>query len=278
MLSIGNKAVQKVIISILSVFLVLTAQLRAQVELSALSADAVEYLAKMARNTEFENGNKSGNMHPDTLIVTFTKAPLIDTCTVWDSLLMFIPAGSPEDKAYPVKLYQRPEPVTQDSLVWEFVLLPDSEAPAPREGDKVFLNPAALRPCGAYGNQERNIVKSFIFSDVEGVNINSAGGMTLFGKIEGRRVVIPVDTIPVVKDNEVIGYKYERRWIPPAFFQEDGTVDERAQENCKEENGYQELVVYPENCLSAVVIYSRASYTAHVSIYDHLGKFVHSSV
>jgi len=67
----------------------------------------------------------------------------------------------------------------------------------------------------------------------------------------------------------------EREWIPPIGLQPDGSINTIQQELCI--NPDKSMTPYPLNCLSTVVVVAQEAYRATINIYDHLGKFIHSS-
>ncbi|MFC1585676.1 chitobiase/beta-hexosaminidase C-terminal domain-containing protein [Fibrobacterota bacterium] len=254
-------------------------------EASGLSSDGGAY----------EQGGKT-YLNPDTLIITLSESiyPLADTGTVWDSLLRFVSANSETGESYPVILLEntKPELVDGDSLQWMLIISTQRDVMKPRDGDYIFLSSSPLFS-DASGNppSEREVLfekdskakfiyHTYLFSSVEGQDINSWGIISTLGEIHDGEVTMPNTEKNYVfgDDGEILGYDFERRWIQPMGLQEDGTIDMRAQQTCGPQDDDHEPVTFPENCLSTVVVWSDGPYTAYITIYDNLGKFVHSSV
>ncbi|MFC1585677.1 FN3 associated domain-containing protein [Fibrobacterota bacterium] len=259
--------------------------------------DAYKYATDGGVHVQTVNGEDMLFINPDTLVFTLSEKihPLADTGSVWDSLLWFVPQNDPSGEAYPIILLEgtRPILVSEDSLTWKIILTTRTDVMKPRNEDNIFLSSDPLF-MDEHGNvpSEREVPiegnrpfagdwGSYIFSPVEGLDLNAPGSIIALGDFKDGELIIPnADRRPILDDGgQVIGWEpYEQKWIPPQHMNEDGTINEALQAGCDNLDETQQPVDYPENCLSTVVIWTEIPYTAHINIYDHLGKFVHSSV
>ncbi|MBF0432708.1 MAG: chitobiase/beta-hexosaminidase C-terminal domain-containing protein [Fibrobacteria bacterium] len=232
--------------------------------------------------------------NPDTLIVTFSEkiVQAHNGGSPWDSLIMFVSPN--EEKVNAIMVLSLTAPVVldgTDSLEWMFILSNEDDVYKPLLDDIIFLNPDApytdLSP-GKNTPQDRealvegtessgNINNSFIFVPVEGVSVGNPGGLIPnITYADNGKVVFGNNTRTITNADGKVETVQE--WIRPRGLNRDGKIDEGSRQckNESEETG--EISVYPANCLSAVKVVSRDRYVAQIAIFDHLGKFVHSSV
>ncbi|MBF0433164.1 MAG: hypothetical protein HQK83_17930, partial [Fibrobacteria bacterium] len=246
-------------------------------------------------NTFYKNIDGYLKKQPDTLVITLSeKIRAVHTIgTPWDSLFMFMSPYMEKSTAYPLRSQPgvKPEVKGPDSLVWTFVISNEDNLMKPLVGDAVFMHtgasyvdasPNANRPGEAaitiLGPKSKNPIKhSTIFVPVLGVGLNDPRSLTVNIHMEQNGQVVPGrDVISVLHSDGTS--EYQRVWVKPIGLQGDGSVLPPYMEcgrNMSEANGQTE---FPENCLSTVKIISTDAYMAEISIFDHLGKFVHQSV
>ena len=127
----------------------------------------------------------------------------------------------------------------------------------------------------------RNIFIADINNYVEGIPLGTPEALDILGECIDGEYVIPGAEVMQIRDAQgnVVGTRPIKFWFRPVYMTDQGVIDEAAQAACNDQTPEaQSLQIYPENCLSTVYVFSEGAYIAHISIYDHLGKFVHSSV
>ncbi|MBF0433098.1 MAG: hypothetical protein HQK83_17600 [Fibrobacteria bacterium] len=232
---------------------------------------------------------------PDTLVITLSEKirPLHSAGNPWDSLFLFMSPNMERSDAYPLISISgfRPQVQGPDSLVWTFIVDNGSDNIKPRVNDLLFLNPAAPYadaspaantpqglPQTITGVENPNpINNSNIFVPVTGSSLADPRSISANLYIDGNgKVLLGRDVVMVT--NEDGGYSYARHWVKPVGLQNDGTVSPSG-DLCG--SGIIEIrgnTEYPENCLSTVQVLSTDRYMAEITIFDHLGKFVHQSI
>jgi len=183
--------------------------------------------------------------------------------------------------------------VDSSSLTWLFVISNDKDVYKPRADDCIFTNPNApftdalgnlpgRKPVPVEGRDNPlSIYLSGINTDVEGLGLDNPKAILALGEYIDGEYVIPGAEVMQIRDAQgnVVGTRPIKFWFRPVYMTDQGVIDEAAQEACNDQAPEaQSLQIYPENCLSTVYVFSEGAYIAHISIYDHLGKFVHSSV
>ncbi|MBF0433123.1 MAG: hypothetical protein HQK83_17725 [Fibrobacteria bacterium] len=232
---------------------------------------------------------------PDTLIITLSEKirPIHSAGIPWDSLFLFVSPDMVKADAYPLISLPGTQPKVQgpDSLVWTFIVDNGINSIKPFANDELFLNPhapyvdaspAANRPqdlpqiiMGA--DNPNPINNSNIFVPVIGSDLNDPRSVVANLHVNEDGTITPGRDVALVEDQDG-SYNYERIWVSPVGLQTNGTVVPQGA-NCIAGLGETAgLEVYPENCLSTVQIFSTDGYTAEITIFDHLGKFVHQSV
>jgi hypothetical protein len=227
-------------------------------------------------------------INQDTILITFSEKiyEVRDERIVWNSLILFIPDCADIDSFYPLELFEKPYPVSEDSLTWQFVPNNIKVLNYPEIGDCIYFNPDALFQ-NADGNRPSNKIQI-----IEGENKD----ITAIYSVKSYPPVIGfnIDSIDSTLSNEDIEkYLYgifefplnfnklrPSRWTPPAYFQDDGTIDEKAQEMCLNTIQVEKYIynIFNSGCLSSVLVFSEVAYTAEIEIFDHGNNRVHASV
>jgi len=206
--------------------------------------------------------------------------------TPWDSLFQFIPGGVETGNDVAIAIQGTPELLSPDSLNWKVYLVVDGKIPMVMAEDYVFIHRRA-----PYTDPWGNIPSSWKIK-LEGSDTRKIGVFyRIVQPIIGIKVVPDGINIPILDPKGLPVYsttgkflRYETKfkvtnvtWIPPVGMTVDGRIDSRLQSSCSLPTG-ENAVTFPENCLSALTIFSEGAYTATVQIHDHLGIHVHSSV
>ncbi|MBF0432594.1 MAG: hypothetical protein HQK83_15015, partial [Fibrobacteria bacterium] len=231
---------------------------------------------------------------PDTLVITLSEKIRAEqnTGTPWDSLFLFGPPFLDKSEAYPLIALPGVRPIVQgpDSLVWLFIVDNSMDTYKPSVDDVLFLNPEApYTDVSIFVNKPEDaeiiikgsenaflITQSAIFVPVIGTDVNGPHSIVANLHIDEKGTVSPGrDAILVEKTDG--SYEYMRNWIKPAGLRDNGTIAAPGTECLLIAAEDTRQTEYPENCLSAVQVYSKDSYTAEVIIFDHMGKFVHQS-
>ncbi|MBF0432108.1 MAG: chitobiase/beta-hexosaminidase C-terminal domain-containing protein [Fibrobacteria bacterium] len=231
--------------------------------------------------------------NPDTLIITFSEKviPSHNTGTPWDSLIMFVSPNENKENAHALINLVAPKVIEgTDSLQWMFIVTNEDGAYKPKVDDLIFMNPEAPYTDNApdknipqdhaaqiLGEEPKgNINRSNIFVPVEGISIGDPSGLIPNITFDDNGKVIFGNNTKTVTDNsgniEVI-----QEWLKPIGLNSDGTINSSKQ-ICDEPEEVEPISIYPKNCLSTVQVFSKERYIAEIVIFDHLGKYVHSSI
>ncbi|MBF0431018.1 MAG: chitobiase/beta-hexosaminidase C-terminal domain-containing protein, partial [Fibrobacteria bacterium] len=234
-------------------------------------------------------------VNPDTLDVTLSEKINLSYNTIlpWDSLVLFYNPN--ETKLNSKKLVNLLPPIVvddKDSLVWRFFVTNTKSIFKPDVSDRIYLSrfapytdtsPAKNLPqeieAVVRGEDSKKIISnSSVFIPIEGLNPGTVDGMNALMIFDKNGKVVVHDDIKIITDNN--GQKQVFfEWFRPKGLQSDGTINTKIQ-MCQEGKTQDEesLSRYPSNCLSAIQIFSRDKYIAEINVFDHLGKFIHSSV
>ncbi|MBF0432693.1 MAG: hypothetical protein HQK83_15525, partial [Fibrobacteria bacterium] len=246
-------------------------------------------------NSYYTDAEGNLQQQPDTLVITLSEKlrPLHDAGVSWDSLFKFRGPGMTTENAYPLISLpgSRPEVKGPDSLVWTFIVDNNSEIIKPLVDDELFLNSSApYADASLVANAPRSrlqvitgadnpnpITNSNIFVPVMGPGLNDPNSMVVNLYVDKQGNVMPGRGAVLVQDQSGTS-SYERVWVPPFGLKKNGTVlspDATCMSGAAESAAQE---AYPDNCLSSVQVFSTESYVAEISIFDHLGIFIHQSV
>ncbi|MBF0433498.1 MAG: hypothetical protein HQK83_19630 [Fibrobacteria bacterium] len=260
-----------------------------------IGAVVMEVIKYPSDNTYYKDVDGYLQKQPDTLQITLSEKirPRTGAGVPWDSLFLFMPPGMNKADAYPLISQAGIQPKVQgpDSLVWTFIVDNSVNTMKPLIDDELFLNPLAPYVDASPGENgpeslERVVVgadnlnpinNSNIFVPVIGTSVGDPRSLSANLYIDESGQVAPGRDVVMVQ-NESGEYGYSRMWMKPHGLNDDGTVnspDGECVSGAAESSGQEE---YPENCLSAVQIFSTDTYAAEIAIFDHMGKFIHQSV
>ncbi|MBF0431696.1 MAG: hypothetical protein HQK83_10480 [Fibrobacteria bacterium] len=250
-----------------------------------------------SNNTYYKDVDGKLQKQPDTLVIELSEKirQTHDMGTPWDSLFMFSPGNDPSI-AYPLISLTGSTPIVEgpDSLIWTFIVTNDRDNNyTPDVDDYIYLNPGAPyvdasptinKPNPALKiilgvDPKRPIDNSHIYVPVTGVSLNDPSSMiATFYIDESTGLAHPARNAELILNPTTGQLEFFQPWVKPAMLQADGTVlppDGSCNEQGTETTNQTR---YPENCLSTVEVFSKEKYTAEITIFDHLGKFIHSSV
>ncbi|MBF0430416.1 MAG: fibro-slime domain-containing protein [Fibrobacteria bacterium] len=233
---------------------------------------------------------------PDTLEIHLSEKirPIAGSGILWDSLFLFSP-GNDKSVSYPLISQSGTTPVVvgPDSLIWFFVVTNDDEIFKPDVSDIIYLDPTAsyvdVSPAANRPNEAPKLIMgidnrtpindSHIYVPVTGVYLNNPNTMvaTLYIDENSGRAY-PARGAQLLLNPETGQLEYFQPWVKPYGLQADGSVLP-PDATCNEQNVEPNVpTTYPENCLSTVQVFSKEKYVAEITIFDHLGKFIHSSI
>ncbi len=229
--------------------------------------------------------NRIVQTNPDTLKITLSEpmtASLLGDVNSFNTMLYFLKECDDSKEIQSARLTA--EPLSEaGGLSLNIPLMGNENSQIIQPGDCIFLNPNSGYS-DLKGNKPMNIP----------VNVEGNPGPDLMSTVLVYSIIGDVNstsefntpksnTVYILNDNmEQIGMfegKEINTWIPPLFMTEDGKIDEEAQNTCNALNTPNPAPrVFSQNCLSAISVISKDSYTARINIFDHLGKYIHSSV
>jgi len=226
----------------------------------------------------YPDGTEIISISPDTIIVTFSEPVVFLPGVDYSTLLVYVKKGDTNTPPRFVPIKGQYISVSEDGRVWTFEADYERSSSALEVGDSVYLNPGALftdlssnRPAPVMA--ETQGLDAFNNVLVAG-NVNNVEEPTSDPRFDGSANCI---LIREFGSEKTYCKEEDESWIPPVGFDPvTGEIDPNKQINC-DPNDRPTKVYYPVNCLSSVIVFTEGPYTAKVSIFDHLGKWVHSS-
>ncbi|MBF0432053.1 MAG: fibro-slime domain-containing protein [Fibrobacteria bacterium] len=232
---------------------------------------------------------------PDTLIITLSEKirAVHASGTPWDSLFFFTAPNMSKSEAFPLISLAGSKPTVKgpDSLEWTFIVDNGLNTIKPMVDDELFMNPdAPYVDVSERANKPQNVAKlilgkenpdpinySTIFVPVIGSGLNDPRTLMANMYLNEDGTITPGRDVVMVRDTDG-SFDYSRTWIKPQGLQRDGSILPPGAEclgSLSETAGQSE---FPDNCISTVQVFSTDGYLAEITIFDHLGKFVHQSV
>ncbi len=240
----------------------------------------------------YEVGDGTFEINPDTLYVVLSES-ITQTSSAgipWNRLIRFSNTGDKADGNY-LETFQDAQYTIKnsvdggpDTLIFVVTNVDGKDKPLP--GDLIWLaedapytdandNRPGNRAIEVLGLSPAKVIReSNIYIPVVGLELNDA-------KVDNALLAFGIK-----EEGYIGGYyndstgNYEKLWVEPYGYDPmTGTIDISKQQSCNANFKEQTSVtaINPK-CLSTVKVLSEGAYIAGVKIYDHLGKWVHSSV